>query len=168
MTTENLIPITVRIEPAVFTALCAAASAKGQEIADFASDRLTEDLLSEIRKFDPAAGKRLAAEIKVKAKAIEIARQINEQGFDPDVTIKVFQRIKGDPTLYGLYLQATGSHSGLERGNHAKARLNRNLGAAIKTAIGAKPAKTANGDRIKVQVVGELIFSYTRLTHAAP
>jgi hypothetical protein len=154
--------MTVRLEPVVSEALANKAQSKGQEVADYAADLLTNHVLGDVRKIDPSVGKRLTAEIEVKAKAIAMARRITKRRFDPNVTLKVFQEIKTDGDLRSLYRRAIGGGPGDERGNHVKARINRSLGAAIKTAIGATPVKT-NGKPVKVQVSGEYIFSYTLL-----
>ena len=162
MNTDNLIPMTIRLETVVSEALANKARLSGQEVADYAADVLTDHVLPDVREIDPSVGKRLTAEIEVKAKAIAMARRFTKQGFDPNVTLKVFQKIKADDELRNLYVRAIGG-PGDERGNPVKARINRSLGAAIKTAIGATPAKTTNGHPVKVQVSNEFIFSYTLL-----
>jgi hypothetical protein len=163
MTSLNLVPMTVRLEPAVGQALAAMAEQKGQEVADYAAGVLTEHVLPMIEKSDPAAAKRLQAEQEMKAEAIDLAKKLSPaRGFDPNVTLKVFQAIRTDDKLRRLYLRAIGDRPGNERGNPIKARINRSLGAAIKTAVNATP-ETINGNPVKVQVTGEFIFSYTLL-----
>jgi hypothetical protein len=162
--TGTLIPLTIRLEPVVSDALATAAQHEGQEVADFAADILTKHVLSEVHKIDASVGKRLTAEIEIKARAIETARRIAKP-FDPSVTLKVFQAIRSDDDLRALYICAIGGGTGYERGNHIKARINRTLGAAIKTAVGAN-SRTIDGNRVKVQVSNELIFSYTELEPA--
>jgi hypothetical protein len=161
--TETLVAMTIRLETVVSDALANVAQREGQEVADYAADILTSHVLPDVKKLDAVAGKRLTAELEVKARAIEIARRLTRQAFDPDVTLKVFQEIRRDDELHKLYLRAIGDRAGDERGNPIKARINRNLGAAIKVAVGALAAKTANGHPVKVPVSGQLIFSYTLL-----
>jgi hypothetical protein len=78
-------------------------------------------------------------------------------GFRPNKRIRT-----ADEKLQTLYLRAIGDRPGDERGNPIKARINRSLVAAIKTAVGAVP-QTANGNPLKAQVTGEFILSYTPL-----
>jgi hypothetical protein len=165
---NNLSAMTIRLEAAVAEALAAAAQRKGQEVADFATDILTEHVIKsgDLRKIDPSAEKRLTAEIEVTARAIAFARELTKRSFYPDVTLRVFQEIKANDELRTLYLRAIGGRSGDERGNAIKARINRSLGASIKTAVGARTVKSAGGEAKKVQVFGEFIFSYSELAPA--
>jgi hypothetical protein len=159
----NLVPMTIRLETAVSLALAAMAEQKGQEVADYAAGVLIEHVLPAIKRNDPAAAKRLQAEMEVKAEAIELAKNLSPaRAFDPNVTFKVFQAIRTNNRLQRLYLRAIGDRPGDERGNHIKARINRSLGAAIKIAVDATP-KMIGGNPVKVQVTGEFIFSYTLL-----
>jgi hypothetical protein len=163
-TTSNadLVPITLRIEPDVSDALAKKASYEGQEVADYAADILIKHFLPEVQKTSIALHDRLQAEIDVKTWAISKAREIGKRVVDPNVTLKVFQALKADEYLRSLYLRAIGDRE--EPGNPVKARVNRSLGAAIKTALRATAAKT-EGNPLKVQVSGEFIFTYTQLEY---
>jgi hypothetical protein len=159
----NLVAMTVRLEPVVSAALKRAAEREGQEIADFAARVLIEHVMASIEHINPAAAQRLQAEIEVKIRAIALAQRLSpEHAFDSNVTLKVFQAIRTQDELRRLYLRAIGDRQGNERGNPIKARINRTLGAAIKTAVRATP-KTIDGNPLKVQVSNEFIFSYTPL-----
>ncbi len=159
----NLVAMTIRLEPVVGDALRRAAEREGQEIADFAARVLIEHVLPLIEQTSRPTARRLRAEIEVKARAIALAQQLSpEHAFDPNVTLKVFQAIRTQDELLRLYLQAIGDRQGNERGNPIKARINRTLGAAIKTAVRATPM-TVDGNPVKVQVSNEFIFSYTQL-----
>lgn len=105
---------------------------------------------------------RLQAELELKNAAIDYAKKETDKEFDEGITLRVFQHIRTDPHLCGLYKRAIGGKNGFGRRNLIKARVNRTLGAAIKTAVGAIP-KTINGKVLKAQVTGELIQSYTLL-----
>jgi hypothetical protein len=163
--TDTLVPMTVRLEPAVSEALTKAARKDGQEVADYAADVLTTSILNTRNGVDSAVRKRLQAELELKAKAISAARRFTLNAFDPDVTLRVFQHVKEVDELRRLYERAIGDRPGHDRGNHIKARINRTLGAAIKTAVSARP-KTTAGKAVKGQVSGEFIFSYTVLERA--
>lgn len=159
----TLVAMTVRLEPVVSDALRRAAEREGQEVADFAARVLIEHVLPLIDEISPSAARRLRAEVEVKARAIALAQRLSpEDSFDPNVTLKVFQAIRIRDELRHLYLQAIGDRQGNERGNPIKARINRTLGAAIKTAVRGTP-KTVDGNPVKVQVSNEFIFSYTQL-----
>ena len=159
----NLVAMTIRLEPVVGDALKRAAERVGQEVADYAARVLIEHVLPFIEQISPLSARRLEAEIEIKAQAIGLAKQLSpEHAFDPNVTLKVFQAIRTRDELRRLYLRAIGDRQGDERGNPVKARINRTLGAAIKTAVRATP-KTIDGNPIKVQVSNEFIFSYTQL-----
>jgi hypothetical protein len=165
MTAENLIAMTVRLESTVAKALAWKAKENGQEVADYAGDVLTQDVIENLEPTDAA---RIQAELEVKAKAIAYAQDIayakdrTAKKFDEHVTLKVFQHIRENDHLRGLYERGIGARPGADRGNHIKARVNRTLGAAIKTAVGAIP-KTENGNVLRAQVEGEFIRSYTLL-----
>jgi hypothetical protein len=159
----NLVAMTIRLEPVVGDALKRAAEREGQEVADYAARVLIEHVLPLIEQSNPPSARRLQAEIEVKARAIALAKQLSpEQAFDPNVTLKVFQAIREEDELRQLYIRAIGDRPSDERGNPIKARVNRTLGAAIKTAVRAMP-KTIDGNPMKVQVSNEFIFSYTQL-----
>ena len=103
----------------------------------------------------------------MKVAAIKYAvDEIKRGGFDAHITLKTFQHIRKDEELAPLYIRAIGGRPGEDRGNPIKARINRNLGAAIKTAVDAVP-QTANGHPLKAQVSGEFIITYTLLSPAA-
>lgn len=160
---DKLVPMTIRLESSVRSALATKAAREGQEDADYAAGVLARDLLPIIDELDPSTADRMRAELEVKARAIAVAQRITEHdGFDPNITLKVFQEIKSDTRLNELYLRAIGGRPGDERGNPIKARLNRSLGAAIKTAVGGAPEKV-DGSPVKIQVPNEYIFSYTLL-----
>jgi hypothetical protein len=161
----NLIPMTVRLESAVAQALAGKARTEGHEVADYAADVLALHVMPELKKADPNTARRLQAELEVKAAAIRFAVEETKRGFDAHITLKTFQHIRNDDKLRPLYLRAIGDRPGDERGNPIKARINRNLGAAIKTAVGAVP-QTAHGHPLKAQVTGEFILSYTPLSPA--
>ncbi len=175
MTTEKLLPLTVRLETVVADALRFKAASAGQEAADYAASLLTEGLMDVIRAADAGAARRLQAELEIKARAIMLARQFSPADrFDPNVTLKVFQAIRHSGDLNEIYIRAIGGKPGNERGNPIKARINRSLGAIVKTAVQAD-VETIGDNPVKVQVSGEFIFSYTLLkpssgkarTHAA-
>jgi hypothetical protein len=163
MNAANQVPMTIRIAPPVSEALARKAADRGLETADYAAELVTAGVLDAVAKADPDTALRLTAEMGIKAKAIAIVRGLVAEQFDPDVTLRVFRQIAADPKLLALYSRAVGGLVLDERGNPVKARINRTLGAAIKTAVGATPA-TKNGAPEKIQVgPGELIFTYTRL-----
>lgn len=158
--------MTVRLEPAAAAALAIMARRAGQEAADYAAGVLTRNVLDVIQETDQATATRLQAEMEIKSRAIALAQKLSpESVFDPNVTLKVFQAIRIDPQLRTTYLRAVASETGAERGNPIKSRINRALGAAIRTAVKADPEISA-GNPVKVQISGELIFSYTRLKRA--
>jgi hypothetical protein len=162
-TSGIFVAMTVRLEPIVGDALRRAAEREGQEIADFAARVLIERVLPLIDEISPPTARRLRAEVEVKARAIALAQKLSpENAFDPNVTLKVFRAIRTEKDLLRLYLRAIGDRQGNERGNPIKARINRTLGAAIKTAVRGTP-KTVDGNPVKVQVSNEFIFSYTQL-----
>jgi hypothetical protein len=164
--TTNLIAMTVRLESAVARALAEKARNAGHEVADYAADILARHVMPELEKNDPDAARRLQAELELKAAAIKFAvDETKRSGFDPHITLKTFQQIRKDDKLRPLFVRAIGNRPGDERGNPIKARINRSLGAAIKTAVGAVP-QTANGNPLKAQVTGEFILSYTPLSPA--
>lgn len=163
---DNLIPMTIRLDPAVGEALARAARASGQETADYAAEIVSRSVLDEVRKSEPEAAERLDAEIEIKGEAIRLARSLAADEPHPensDVTLRVFRRIRQDDRLARIYGCAIGGRPPAERGNPTKARLNRSIGAAIKTSVGAT-SRMENGKPAKVQVAaGEYIFSYTPL-----
>jgi len=159
MAAENLIPMTIRLEGGVAEALAAKANASGQEIADYAADVLTRDVLDDL---PPSIAARVQAELELKKAAIDFAKDETDKEFDEGITLKVFQHIRTEPHLSELYKRAIGGKDGFDRGNPIKARINRTFGAAIKTTAGAIP-KTINGNVLKAQVTGEFIQSYTLL-----
>jgi hypothetical protein len=166
MSADNLIQLTIRLEPVVRDALAQAARENGQEAADYTAEVLTKHVL-DVGEVAPFVAARLRAEIEVKAWAIEKAREITEKDFDPHVTLKVFEAIDGDEDdIRAKYCEAIGGGDPYARGNRIKARINRALGAAIKTAVDAN-SKTIDGDPEKVQVSNKLIFSYTVLEPSA-
>jgi hypothetical protein len=167
---SNLVQMTVRLQPEVAEALYALAKREGQESADYASDIILRHVLPAIEQANQPASQRLGAEVELKTKAIALARRLSpSDAFDPSVTLKVFQAIRTDDDLRQLYVLAINDRPpGLptrkpnDRGNPIKARINRTLGAAIKTAVDGAP-KTVDGNPVKVQVSNEFIFSYTLL-----
>ncbi len=160
MATENLVPMTVRLEGGVAKALASKANDSGQEIADYAADVLTLHVVDDLH---PSDARRVQAELELKKLAIAYAKKRTAETFHEDITFQVFVHIREDDDLRALYQRAIGGGPGTERGNHIKARINRALGAAIKTAVGAIP-KTVNGAVLKGQVpAGEFIRSYTLL-----
>lgn len=160
MTDSNLVAMTIRLESAVSRALASQAGKAGQEVADYAGDLISKAVMAELEEFEPEDAKRIQAELEVKTAAIKFAVAHCEKDFDPHVTLKTFQHIKSDERLNPIYLRAIGNRPGDERRNPIKARINRTLGAAIKTAVGAVP-QTVHGNAVKVQVSGEFIQSYT-------
>jgi len=166
----NLVAMTVRLQPEASEALIKLAKSQGQEPADYAGDVLVRHLLRSIEEVSPLTSRRLMAEIEIKGRAIALARRLSPQlAFDPNVTLKVFQSIRTDEELCALYQTAINDRppnapprTPNDRGNPIKARINRTIGAAIKTAVNATP-KTVSGNPIKVQVSNEFIFSYTQL-----
>lgn len=160
MATENLVPMTVRLEGVAAEALASKAKDSGQETADYAADVLTLHVVNDLH---PSDASRVQAELELKKLAIAYAKERTAETFYEDITFKVFVHIRDDGDLRALYQRAIGGGLGTERGNHIKARINRTLGAAIKTVVGAIP-KTVNGTVLKGQVPsGEFIRSYTLL-----
>ncbi|RWC42199.1 MAG: hypothetical protein EOS55_24560 [Mesorhizobium sp.] len=163
---DKLVATTIRLERSIFDAIGKMADAAGQEPADYVAGVLTLHAMELLKTENPKAAKRLEAELKLKFEAVALAQKlVSESGFDPSVTLKVFQAIKANEDLNRIYLRAVGDRPGDERGNPIKARINRSLGAAIKTAVRANP-QTINGNPVKVQVSNEYIFSYTLLEKA--
>ena len=108
MVTENLIPMTVRLDSVVSAALALKAKASGQEIADYAADVLTRDVIDRLK---PTDAERIRAELELKMEAIKYAREQAAKKFDEHVTLKVFQHIRETPELCALYVCATGGDS---------------------------------------------------------
>lgn len=164
---EKLVQMTLRLTEPLKSALAAKAAREGQEEADYAAGVLARHLMDVIGEQNPKEAERMRAELEIKDRMISLARKFRaEDGFDPSVTLKVFQHLRADEDMDKKYRTAIGGRPGNEKGNPIKARINRSLGAAIKTAVGARPEKTANGDPVKVPVSGEYIFSYTLLARA--
>jgi hypothetical protein len=114
------------------SALALKAKASGQEIADYAADVLTRDVIDRLK---PTDAERIRAELELKTEAIKYAREQTAKKFDEHVTLKVFQHIRETPELCALYVRAIGGASPYVRGNQIQARINRTLGAAIKIAV---------------------------------
>src|SRR4051794_10557711 len=96
---NNLVPMTIRLDPAVTEALARPALAAGQETADYAGDIIAHKVLDEIRKTEPEAAQRLQDEIEIKAEAIAYARRFvreNPNVDNSDITLKVFRQIRQD------------------------------------------------------------------------
>jgi hypothetical protein len=148
----------------VHQALTQRARKAGQEVADYAADALTRDVMGDLAAINPDEARRVQAELEVKAAALEFAvKEAGREGtVPPDITLRTFRHIRRDEHLSGLFSRAIGNRPGDDRGNWTKARINRNLGAAIKTAVGAV-SKTIDGNPVTVQVTGEFIRSYTPL-----
>lgn len=157
--------LTIRLEGAVAAALAIKAAHAGQEPADFATDAIARAVRDAMP--DQNAGRRLDAELALKARVIELARRLSPpSAFDPDVTLKVFQTIGADPDLRQLYVAAVG-RSLNERGQHTdKSRINREIGATVKSALGARIQTIDGIHPVKVQVSKQLMYSYTRLQPA--
>lgn len=161
--TDNMRPMTLRLESTVAEALAETARKAGQEVADHAADLITHNsaVMKELQERNPEVAKRLQAELEVKTAAIKFAiDETQRSGFDPHITLKTFQHIRTE--MRPKYECAIGDRRGEDVGNHIKARINRTLGAAIKAVLGAV-SQTVNGNRLKVQVSGEFIRSYTPL-----
>lgn len=159
----NLIAMTVRLTPQASSALSKKAYRAGLETADYAADTLTAHVLEELRTIDPDEAERAQAELELKAAVLrQLEAYLREHGFDASVTLKLFRLIRSDDRLHSLYRKAIGNKPGDDRDNPIKARINRNFGAAIKTAARATPQKI-NGHPIKAQVSGEFIQTYTLL-----
>ncbi len=159
----NLVAMTVRLTAQASTALAQKAYQAGLETADYAADFLTAHVLDEIRAVDPTEADRTQAELELKAAVLrQVEAYLQENGFDASITLKMFQLIRTNDKLRALYEKAIGGKPGEDRDNSIKARINRNFGAAIKTAARANPQKV-NGNPIKAQVSGEFIQSYTLL-----
>lgn len=158
-----LTPMTVRLESNVNRALAERARKAGQETADYAADVLARDAMPELEATNFEEAQRVQAELELKKVVIAFAvTETNRNGFSSDITLKAFKYVKTSETVRLLYERAIGGRPGDERGNPIKHRINRNLGAAIKTALHAAP-QTINGNPVKAQVSGEFIRSYTPL-----
>lgn len=157
---------TIRLPLAVAVAVVREAKECGFEEADYLAHLIAQAVTPTLHNINPDAAKQVEAEAAIKVKAIDLARQLCPAGAPAaafaDVTLRVFQRIRTDPALQSIYLQAIGNRPGDERGNPLKARLNRTLGASIKTAVDGRPQKVG-GNPVKIQVSGEYIFSFTPL-----
>jgi hypothetical protein len=159
---ENLIHMSVRIRPAVGDALERMARDAGQELADYAAMVLTEHAVAAIK--DEELLSQLRAEVAIKRAAAEIARRLSPPDrFNPDVTLGVFQEIRGDKGLAELYRAAIGGGTGFERNNPTKARINRTIGSICRVVSGGS-SKGPNGEVMTVQVTGEFCQTYTRLS----
>jgi hypothetical protein len=161
--TAPLVQMTIRLEAPVNAALARQAASAGQETADYVADLLAGAVIEDLKMTAPAEAKRLQSELELKAKVRMDALDFTKSGFDPDVTLKVFQRIRTDESRRDLYVRAIGGGLPDERGNQTKARINRNLGSMIKTVVGGVPEMTDDRNVVKVQVSNEYILSYTRL-----
>ncbi|MBT3352835.1 MAG: hypothetical protein HOC91_19295 [Nitrospinaceae bacterium] len=151
---------TIRLPDAVDKAFGDMARAQKMEPADLMADVLSEFALKEgnLGKED---NQQVRAETKLKKTARELAQKICAESFEPNVTLRVFQRLQKDPELRTLYEKTIGA-DGKVRGNHTKARINRALGSIIKVAVGGT-ARTEEGNRVSIQVNDEFIFNYTPL-----
>lgn len=154
---------TMTLEPAVATALSQRAHEQGQEFADHVADIVTTDILAEVRIRNASVAQRITAELKLKTTIVQTARELSEQTLDPHVILKTFQHVKATKALE-TYARAIGGGNVFARGNPIKARINRQFGALIRSAVGARPQLDEHGKRVTVQVTGELISSYTVLT----
>jgi hypothetical protein len=160
---ETLKQITVRIPPSVYQAVEQGARKAGQEFADYAADLLTQGVMQDLRQMNPDEAERLDAALEVKKEALAFAiEETRRKGWDPHITLRTFQHIRNDPQLSKRFSTAIGNRPGDDRGNWLKANFNRALGAAIKTAVGGV-AQTVGGNRVKVEVLGEFVRSYTPL-----
>ena len=90
MNSENLVPMTIRLESLVADALAAKAHESGQEVADYAADILTQDVREELERLSPSVAARVQAELKLKKMAISYAKELTAKKFDEDVTLQVF------------------------------------------------------------------------------
>lgn len=164
-TAASLVPLGLRLKPAVARALERLASGAGQDVADYAATVLSEHAAPAID--DAEALKQIRAEVDLKRAAAELARRLSPPGrFNPDVTLAVFRAIRTDERLATLYRAAIGSGDGFERNNPAKARINRIVGGICK-AVADGSSKGPDGAVAMVQVSGEFCFTYTRL-HPPP
>jgi hypothetical protein len=163
--TDNSRPMRIRLESVVAQALAESARKAGQELADHTADLVTHAVMKELQQISPQDAKRVQKELEVKRAAIDFAvDETKRSGFNPHITLKTFQHIRTE--LRPEYECAIGERPGEDVGNHIKARINRTLGAAIKSALGAV-SQTANGNPLKVQVSDEFIRSYTPLQPGA-
>jgi hypothetical protein len=118
---ENLVAMTVRLEPVVGDALKRAADREGREIADFAVGVLIEHVLPLVEQISPPAARRLQAEIEIKARAIAFAQQLSpEHAFDPSLTLKVFQAIRTQDELRRLYSGRSATDRATSAGTRSK------------------------------------------------
>jgi hypothetical protein len=162
--------LTIRFDDPLAAALAFKAAAAGQDPVDFVTDLVTRTVRDAMQ--DKEAARRVDARLALKAKVVALARRLSPpEAFDPDVTLKVFQAIRNDPELLGLYTTAAGGDITLRGQNTAKAILNRELGGLVKSAVGAE-IQVVEGTQspVKVQLSSadkkELMFSYTRLQRA--
>jgi hypothetical protein len=159
---EALKQITVRIPSSVYQAVEQGARKAGQEFADYAADLLTRSVMPDLRQMNPEEAERLDAALEVKKEALAFAIDKIRNEWDPHITLRTFQHIRTDANLSKRFSTAIGNRPGDDRGNWLKANFNRALGAAIKTAVGGV-AQTVSGNRVKMEVLGEFIRSYTPL-----
>jgi uncharacterized protein (DUF1778 family) len=160
-TADALVPLGLRLKPAVRRALERMASSSGQDVADYAATVLSEHAASAIG--DAEAMEQIRAEAGLKRAAADLVRRLSPPGrFDPDITLAVFRAIRTEGRLATLYCAAIGSGDGFERNNPAKARVNRTLGGICKAVSGGS-SKAPDGAVAMVQVSGEFCFTYTRL-----
>jgi hypothetical protein len=158
---NSLMQITLRLQPAIHGALSRRASDKGQELADYISDQLANFVIKDL---DRDERERMMAELEVKSKVIDFAKEeTKNKGFDPDIILKAFQHIRTNNSLQASYKRAIGNRPVADRGNHTKARINRTIGSTIKSALGAATQKKTDGSPDEVQVGNEFILSYSRL-----
>lgn len=163
---DALVPVGLRLKPAVTRALERMATDAGQDMADYVATVLSEHAAPAMD--DDLAVAQIRAEAEIKRAAASLAWRLSPpDAFDPDVTLAVFRAIRGDCRLAALYRAAIGSEDGFERNNPAKARVNRTLGGICKAVCGGS-SKGPDGGVTMVQVAGEFCFTYTRLHPPAP
>ena len=155
---------TLRNPIAVDAALITLAREEGVDPSEYTTEILSRHVL-QCGALDKIDAKQIRAEMAIKQSARALAKSICARKFDSHVTLKVFQNIRSDATLYETYKSAIGA-DGLDRRNPTQARINRSLGGIIKATVNGQP-RTEVGNKLSIAVQGELIRTYTPLEKAA-
>jgi hypothetical protein len=85
-----------------------------------------------------------------------------DDGFAPDITLKVFSACMADK-LWAADYETYVKDNPYKHGNPRKGAINREIGARIRKGIGVQVAKLSDGKPAKIPVSGSIIQSYTEM-----
>jgi hypothetical protein len=142
-------------------ALTRHAASQGRNLTDLISRVLGEYAVAN-ELLQPVDADEFKARWSLIDRATETARRICREGrFDENITYRVFEDCIADPAYAADYKDFVGDDP-YKRGNPKKA-INKDIGHAIKAAIGARVKKGPGGKPMKVNVVNSVIQSYTQM-----